>query len=241
VPNNVIRRAVILAAGRGRRMGSLTETMPKPLLPVQGRPLLDYVFERLSHAGIEEFLLVIGHGGKQISHHVKSLKYKVKFVEQDPVDGTGTAALLAEEFAGNEPFLLTFGDILCSENEYQRLQSVLQKWPAADAVIAVKEVNDPWQGAAVYEIGGRITRIVEKPPKGTSSTRWNSAGIFLCKPVLFSYLKRVQLSGRGEYELTSAFEAMLRDRMELHISAVTGSWRDVGRPEDLEALNASIA
>ncbi len=234
----VIRRAVILAAGRGKRMGSITEEIPKPMLPVNGKPMLEHIIERLSQAGFKEFLIVIGYRGEMIKDHFRNLPYKVEFREQNPVNGTAPAALLAQDFVKKKPWLLTWGDILCDPSEYTRSISVLDGHPATSAVVAVKEVDDPWQGAAVYEVGGLITKIVEKPPQGTSMTRWNSAGFYLFQQVVFDYLARVQPSPRGEYELTSALDMMLADRLELRISPVVGDWRDVGRPEDLAAVNS---
>ena len=233
-----IRRAVLLAAGRGTRMGAITGETPKPMLPVAGKPMLEHIVDRLSVAGFDRFLIVTGFAGRQIEKHFKASRHSIEFVRQEPVNGTASAARLADAFAGESPFLLTYGDILCDPSEYTRMLAVLDKKPAAAAVLAVKEVDDPWQGAAVYEIGGRVTKIIEKPAQGTSVTRWNSAGFYLFKPSIFSYLARVQPSSRGEYELTSALQIMLSDRLELHISPIAGEWRDVGRPEDLAALEA---
>ena len=238
---NPIHRAVILAAGRGTRMGTITEELPKPMLPINGKPMLEHIIARLAKAGFQQFLIITGFGGQKIEKHFKSSKYDIQFAVQEPVNGTASAALLARGFAGSDPFLLSFGDILCDWSEYARMIEVFQKKPAAEAIVAVKEVDDPWQGAAVYEVGGRITRIVEKPPKGSSVTRWNSAGFYLFKPGLFTYLDKVQPSPRGEYELTSAVEMMLSHRSELYISAVAGGWRDVGRPEDLDDARSLTA
>jgi len=81
-------------------------------------------------------------------------------------------------------------------------------------VLGVRDVDDPWQGAAVYEVGGTVTRVVEKPPRGTSTTRWNSAGLYAMRPAVFPYLDRLAPSPRNEYELTSIFEMMLQERVE---------------------------
>jgi dTDP-glucose pyrophosphorylase len=104
-------------------------------------------------------------------------------------------------------------------------------------VLAAKDIADPWLGAAIYEQDGRISRIIEKPPKGSSTTRWGSAGFYGFRPAIFDYLGKLTPSVRHEYEITSAFEMMLADRLELRISPVEGDWRDVGRPEDLMAVN----
>ena len=232
----MIERAVVLAAGRGTRMGGMTAEAPKPMLPVRGRPMLEHVLERLAAAGVGEFLLVVGYRRELIESHFAKWPLPVAFRVQEPVDGTGSAARLAREFAGDAPFLLTFGDILCEPEAYARCAETLERNPACQAVLGVKDVDDPWQGAAVYEQAGRIYKVIEKPPRGASATRWNSAGLYAMRPSVFAYLERLEPSARGEYELTSIFDAMLQDGLELRISPVEGAWRDVGRPEDLAAL-----
>ena len=219
-------------------MGNITRETPKPLLPIQGKPMLEHILERLARAGIERFLIVTGFQHELIEQYFQNWRLPIEFRMQDPVNGTGSAARLARDFANAQPFLLSYADILCDAAEYARCAEVLRQNPSAAAVVAVKEVEDPWQGAAVYEQDGRIRRILEKPPKGTSKTHWNSAGFYTFRPVLFDYLERLQPSTRNEYELTSALEAMLEDDAELRISPIQGEWRDVGRPEDLAELNA---
>lgn len=232
-----IKKAVILAAGRGTRMGRATDEIPKPMLPVRGRPMLQHIVERLQRAGIQRFLFVVGYRHEVIEQHFRNLGPDIGFVLQDPVNGTGSAALLARGFVAGEPFLLTFGDILCEADEYDRCGSILDSSPAAVAVIGVKKVDDPWQGAAVYEEEGLVRKIIEKPVKGTSTTHWNSAGVYAFRPVLFQLLQGLKPSPRNEYELTSAIEQMIESDLEVRISPIEGRWRDVGRPEDLAAEN----
>lgn len=231
-----IDRAVILAAGRGTRMGAMTEQLPKPMLPIAGRPMLEHILERLSAAGIQRFLIVVGYQRKAIESYFQSSNFNLQFQVQAPVNGTGSAALLARQFTGGNPFLLSFGDILCSPAEYARAIETLDD--NTQAVLAVKAVDDPWQGAAVYAENGFIERIIEKPPKGTSTTPWNSAGFYCFRPTIFDYLAALKPTIRNEYELTSAIDAMLADDLQLRISPIKGEWRDVGRPEDLAAVNS---
>ncbi len=235
-----LRRAVILAAGRGTRMGEMTAEIPKPMLLVRGRPMLEHVLDNLAAAGLQEFLIVTGYYREKIEQHFRNWRMPLRFQVQEVVNGTGSAALLARDFAGDEPCLVTFGDILCEPAAYTHAAGVLEGHPATQSVLGVKYVADPWQGAAVYaDDGGRVTRVVEKPRPGTSTTHWNSAGLFLLAPVAFDYLSRLELSPRGEYELTAIFDKMLHDDLELRISPIEGTWRDVGRPEDLTALNST--
>lgn len=232
-----IHKAIVLAAGRGTRMGSITEETPKPMLSIAGKPMLEYILDRLAEAGVREFFIAVGYRRELIENHFRNWRLPIQFRLQEPVNGTGSAALLAEDFIGSDSFLLTYGDILCDPSEYIGCQRALEEHADTVAALAVKAVDDPWQGAAVYETNGRIDKIIEKPPKGTSTTSWNSAGFYAFRPLVFDYLKRIKPSPRNEYELTSAIEMMIADGLDLRISAIAGNWRDVGRPEDLAAVN----
>lgn len=229
-----IRQAVVLAAGRGTRMGERTAALPKPMLPVLNKPILEHVLDRLAAAGVERFFLVVGYRRDVILEHFRNWRLPIEFCVQETLNGTGAAARLARDFA-SEPFLLTFGDIFCEPGAYLACAASLHD--TTEAVMGVRWVDDPWQGAAVYETDGVIQRVIEKPPPGTSQTHWNSAGLYALRPSAFHYLDRLTPSPRNEYELTQTFDLMLADGRELRIAAIDGMWRDVGRPEDLEALN----
>jgi len=227
-------KAVVLAAGRGTRMGALTKRVPKPMLELQGKPILEHLLDRLRAAGFNRALIVTGYRGEVIESHFASFPMDLIFRRQQALDGTGRAALLGEEFAAADPFLLTFGDVLAEAGCYRGILDSLRADPQCQAMIGVKEVDDPWQGAAVYERDSRVLRVVEKPPRGASSTRWNSAGLFAFRPAIFSALKRVGKSVRGEYELTSAYQHMIEDGDLVRLYVLEGPWRDIGRPEDIE-------
>jgi len=229
--------AVILAAGRGTRLKQVTGDLPKPLLPLHGRPLIEYVLASLRAADFGRFLLVVGYR-HELFYARFSGDQSIHYAVQDPVDGTGSAARLAEPFAGDAPFLLIFGDILASPDDLRGVWNRLVNDPAAQAVLGVKHVDDPWQGAAVYEVGGVVTRIVEKPPMGTSTTQWNSAGVYAFRRGVFAELAKILPSPRGEYELTSAIVGLLEHGQRVLMQPLTGEWRDVGRPEDIEAAAA---
>jgi UDP-N-acetylglucosamine diphosphorylase / glucose-1-phosphate thymidylyltransferase / UDP-N-acetylgalactosamine diphosphorylase / glucosamine-1-phosphate N-acetyltransferase / galactosamine-1-phosphate N-acetyltransferase len=237
MPDGFIRKAVVLAAGKGTRMGTITSEVPKAMLAVQGRPLLEHVLERLASVGVEQFFIVVGHRRELVQQHFARWPVPVQFCVQDPIDGTGSAARLAKEFVGSDPFLLTFGDILCDPVAYTRCAETLLHNAATQAVLGVKDTDDPYRAAAVYVADGVVTHVIEKPPKGASTTRWTSAGVYAMRPAVFPYLDRLEPSPRNEYELTSIFEMMLQEGLELRIGVMEGAWRDVGRPEDLDAVN----
>lgn len=214
-------------------MKSLTDDCPKPMLPVSGRPLLAHVIERLEEAGLREILVITGYKAEVVEDYFREhppATAKLSYRLQEPQNGTGRAALLGREFVGGQPFLLTFGDILVDAGNYR---AMFRLFAGVEAVLAVNRVEDPYQGAAVYVAGGRVTKIIEKPPQGTSTTPWNNAGIYGVGPRIFEELARVGLSPRGEYELTDAIHQMLAAGVKFGYHEIQGFWRDVGRPEDL--------
>ncbi len=211
-------------------MGNLTEATPKPMLEVRGQPILAHLVDNLRRAGLTEILIVTGYRAGQIESHFAGSE--IVFARQQVPDGTAHAALLAQDFAGQDDFLLAYGDILVTPEAYQGIAAAFDDF---EAVLSVKHVEDPYQGAAVYSEGRRVTNIIEKPPRGSSTTNWNSAGFYCFRPSIFVHLAAVPLSPRGEYEITDAIRLLLASGAPVGIYAIPGWWRDVGRPEDLRA------
>jgi len=234
---NVVRDAVVLAAGRGTRMKGLTEEIPKPMLPIAGRPLLEHVVLTLRNTGITRFVIVTGYRGEQIEAHFRNGSQwdaTIEYCHQTVRDGTARALLLAREAIGQRDFLLAWGDILADRANYPALLDTFAR-RGPDGLISVNWVEDPCKGAAVYvDDDHRIQRIVEKPAAGTATTHWNNAGIAVFRPVVFEYAAKIGPSPRGEYEIPDAVTAMLENGLALYAFPLQGFWSDVGTPEDLE-------
>jgi NDP-sugar pyrophosphorylase family protein len=227
---------VVLAAGRGKRMGVRTATTPKPLLPLRGEPILAHVLRGLASAEVREVVLVVGYLGEQIVRHFeKGERWGVRldYVWQERAEGTAAALLLARERIGTRPFFLSWADVVVSRSNYAALRAAFERTPCA-AWIGVNEVEDPCAGAAVY-LGehDRVLRIVEKPPPGTSSTRWNNSGLGIYSAVLCDYAATLAPSPRGERELPQAVQAMIADGHEVRALRLQGFWSDLGTPEAL--------
>ena len=221
-------------------MQSLTDDCPKPMLPLAGRPMLAHQMERFVDAGIRRVCVVIGYKGHMVREYFAAHPPEgvdLHYVVQTRQDGTASAALLARDFTAGGSFLLTFGDILVDAGVYRSLYDLA---PGAEIVLSVKTVDDPYRGGAVYLSGNRVVRIVEKPPKGTSTTKYTSAGIYVFGNGIFERFARLQPSRRGEYEITDAIQAAVVDGDRVLSHEVTGFWRDVGRPEDLAPASAYV-
>jgi NDP-sugar pyrophosphorylase family protein len=229
--------AVILAAGRGSRMGPLTSRTPKPLLAVGDRPLIEWIVAGVAAAGIVRAVVVVGYLGEQIAAALgdgSRFGLRIDYRVQTATDGTARALLAAERDAAGAPFLLTWGDILVDGALYGEIVEEFRRSPC-DALLALNATDDPWRGAAVYvDSEWRVTKLEEKPPRGTATTRWNNAGILALSPAIFDFARRLQPSPRGEYELPAAVAAMVDDGCAVRALPIRGFWSDVGTLEDLE-------
>ena len=235
-------KAVILAAGKGTRMRPLTNRRPKPLVPVAGRPILEHIVGGLASAGVDEVCLVIGWMGEQIQEAFgdgTALGAELTYVWQEEYGGTGAAVLLAEEFIGEDQFVLGWGDIIVPPENYRRMMALYRE-ERPEAMLAVNRVDDPWEGAAVYVEDGCVDRIVEKPPKGTSTTNFNNAGLFVFGPELLRILRDTEVSERGELEVPSAIETLLQRGKAIRAYEIDGYWSDVARPTSAIAVSGQI-
>ena len=247
----MIRKAVILAAGRGTRMRNLTEEVPKPMLKVQGKPILQHILEGLIGAGITEFCIVTGFRAEVVEGFFKDGKgfgCKIQYVRQVVQDGTGKAPELAKEFAGGDPFLLTYGDILVVPETYKEMVARFESGPF-DGVITVTPGQDVTKGGLNFFCPEFcLLQVVEKPGAAEVEhyTRegfikpgepvWYNAGIYIFKPILFQFTSNLQKSPRGEYELTDAINGMCKAGFKLAGLKIAGRWVDVRDPETLEKL-----
>src|SRR5262245_46251463 len=158
--------AVILAAGRGTRMGDLTARTPKPLLRLRGRPIIEHILLGLRAAGTQEAIIVIGYRGEQIEAHLGDgarLGLRLGYRQQATAEGTARALLLAADAARGQPFMLSWGDIVVDPGNYAAALGAFLSAPT-DVMLMLNEVDDPWRGAAVYvDAEWRVTRLVEKP------------------------------------------------------------------------------
>lgn len=232
-----LTKAVVLAAGRGTRMGNLTDDVPKPMMKVKGTPILESIIRGLVANGIDEILIIVGYRKDVIIEYFgggEAFGCKVSYVEQVVQDGTGKVVELANGFAGDDPFLLSYGDILVPAESYKPLVNV----DGFDGKLTVKIDEDVRKGGAVFIENGIVTDLIEKGGDDAPTSRYYNAGIYVFSPSIFDYTARLELSPRGEYELTDAIKAQVDDGLKLEAVELTGDWADVRDPDVLEGLNA---
>jgi dTDP-glucose pyrophosphorylase len=248
-------KAVILAAGKGTRMKELTHELPKPMLPVQGRPILEHILEGLLAAGIRDVCLITGWKAEVIEAHFgdgSRFGARIQYARQVVQDGTGKAPEYAKEFVGSSDFLLTYGDILVRPETYQRM---VDRWHGGNfgGLLTVTEGQDVTQGGLnFFDEQFCLTRLVEKPNAAQleelratgwlkpGAPVWYNAGIYLFRPLLFEFTARLQKSPRNEYELTDAISAMVAAGHPIAGLKIEGRWVDVRDPAVLASLQGTL-
>lgn len=245
-------KAVILAAGKGTRMRELTNELPKPMLRVQGRPILEHIVTGLTGVGVREIFIVTGWKAEVIeSHFGDGSKWgvRVAFGRQEVQDGTGRAALPAQAFIGASPFILTYGDILVKPETYARLIRRFGEDDFAGVITVTKGEDVTKGGLNFFDAEFCLTRLIEKPsPEQVEQLRrdgwlktadpvWYNAGIYIFKPLAFDYMARLEQSPRGEYELTDAVSAQVAAGHRMAGLEIQGRWVDVRDPEVLARLD----
>lgn len=231
-----LKHAVILAAGRGTRMKELTDELPKPMVEVKGTPILESIVRGLVANGISDILIVIGYRKEVITDYFgdgSKFGCAIQYIEQIVQDGTGRVVELAKDFAGQNPFILSYGDILVPAESY----APLVDFTGVDGKLTVKIDEDVRKGGAVFVENGMVTDLIEKPEEGQPTSSYYNAGIYAFSPVIFKYTAKLELSPRGEYELTDAIAAQVKDGLRVAAVELQGEWADVRDPEVLKELN----
>jgi dTDP-glucose pyrophosphorylase len=233
-----VRKAVLLAAGRGTRMRELTNDLPKPMIPVRGKPILLHIVQGLKDAGIDRFLIIVGYRADVVRDFFgdgQSLGARIDYATQIVQDGTGRVVDLARDFAAADPFVLSYGDILVNPANYKRLTS---PEPHHEALVSVKRNEDVSKGGAVF-VNDRfeLTDLREKPKPGEPTSPWYNAGIYTFRPSIFDFTARLERSPRGEYELTDAIRSLAQSGKTVQALELEGDWADVRDPEVLAQLN----
>ena len=244
-------KAVILAAGKGTRMKALTDEVPKPMLNVHGRPILEHIIGGLIIAGIRELCIITGWRAEVIESHFgdgERLGVKISYTRQAVQDGTGKAPELAKDFVGTDSFLLTYGDILVKPETYQQMLKRFGEGRFSGLLTVTAGEDVTKGGLNFFDDQFCLTRLIEKPGAAQldqlraegwlkpGQSVWYNAGIYIFRAALFEFTAKLHKSPRGEYELTDAISAMAAAGHRIAGLEIKDRWVDVRDPDVLAAL-----
>lgn len=231
-------KAVVLAAGKGERLWPLTETRPKPLLPIANKPILERTLEGLVGAGIREITLVVNFMEKAFRERIGNgsrLGCEVEYVKQKSPRGTADAVGSASSNLSNDDkFLLIYGD---DHYEKETVKAFVEKTEKNDGVtIGIARAEDAFPFGRIEVRNGRVTGIKEKV--GKPGPGLVNSGIYLMSNSIFPFIKKTTRSKRGEFELTDALRLMMRQGEEVYGEQLGESgWLGISYPWDLLEAN----
>lgn len=227
-------KGYILAAGEGLRMRPLTANIPKPLLPVAGRPFLEHNIEALKEAGIKEIILLVGWRAHRIHEQFgdgKDFGVRIEYVEQKERLGTAHAIGMVKDMVDG-PFFCLYGDIVLSTETTKAMVAHHKK--VKGSVMALTSVEDPRRYGSIIVENGVVKDIIEKaevPPSNIIN-----AGAYILDPGIFEAIAETKKSSRGEFEVTDSFKILMK-KSHMFTHMIQGEWIDVARPWDLLEAN----
>ena len=224
-----ISKALILTAGRGIKMRPFTYELPKPMLLVKGKPLLEYTLELLKNSGIKEVIILVGKQGDKIKNHFgngSKFGLNVIYLDEEKPTGTAIPILEAKNLLLGEPFLLIYGDVLAKINLKEMMDFHEENNDLVTMAITSVEKTGDW--GVVNLRGHNIISFVEKPKKPGLSHLVN-AGVFIIEPDIYKYIPDKKFS-RLENDV---FPTLVK-KGKMNGYLFEGKWFDVGTPENYE-------
>ena len=227
-------KAIILAAGDGKRMEPLTLTRPKPLFPIAGKPFIEWIIEEIRAASIQDIIIVTNERNGKIKDHFK-LDKGIEFVDQKEQLGTAHALALTMEMADSA--LVLNGDNLPAANELKKLLD-FHKEKNSVCTLSVRKEKDVTQlSSVVFDEQGKVERIIEKPKQPPSN--FASLGVYVFEKEAIQEMGKTERSKRGEYEIPDAIQNLISRERPVYACKLT-HWEHVTYPHDLFEVNERI-
>lgn len=231
-------KAVILAGGVGTRLKPLTERRPKPLIPVAGRPCIDYVIKSLVEAGFRQIIVTTGYMSDTLIKRIgEGGKYGASILysfEKEPA-GTAGAVKKVEKFL-DKTFIVASGDVLADVD----LKSLYDyhKEKGSEATMALTEVENPQEfGIVELDEDSRISRFKEKPKEDEEIfSNLINAGIYILEPEVLDYIPEKEMFDFSK----QLFPRLMEEGVDIYGKKIDGLWMDIGRPKDLLQANLEI-
>ena len=234
-------KAIILSAGEGSRMRPLTLTKPKTMLPVAGKPIIQYNIESLRDNGITDILLIVRYKEEIVRNYFgdgSDFGVNISYKTQKDFLGTANAISYGEDFIDDSIIVLN-GDIILDD---EIIHEIIKKYNylSPDTLMLLTEVEDPSAFGVVEIENGNIKNIVEKPKREEAPSNLVNAGIYIFNKDIFDKIRETEISERGEYEITDSVSLQIEDNKTVIGHKTSKDWIDVGRPWELIEVNKEL-
>ncbi|MEM0004718.1 MAG: glucose-1-phosphate thymidylyltransferase [Desulfurococcaceae archaeon] len=231
-------KGLVLAAGEGSRLRPFTFSRPKHLIPLLGKPMIQYAIDDLVDSGVKDIGVVVGYFKDLIKDALGEgpNNYRLSYITQEKRLGIAHAIYLSiEEGFLDKPFIVYLGDNILSRRVRQNVRRFLEK--DADVYILLSKVKDPSRFGVAVLRDGRVVRLVEKPKEFVSDLAVVGVYMFRDPDPVVKAFKTLKPSWRGEYEITELIQWFIDNNYQVDYDVITGWWKDVGTYDGLlEAL-----
>lgn len=231
-------KAVVMAGGFGTRIQPLTHSRPKPMLPIVNRPMMEHTMMTLKTLGITEFIVLLYFKPDIIKAHFgdgSDFGINITYVLPDDDYGTAGAVKLAEEYIGDENFIIISGDLV-TDFDFEKIFEYHEQ-KASKLTITLTSVENPLEfGVVIANESGRIEKFLEKPSWGEVFSDTINTGIYIIEPEILSYIPKHE-----NYDFAKdLFPRLMREGVPLMAGNAEGYWRDVGNPESYRDAHDDI-
>lgn len=226
-------KAVLLAAGKGTRLRPLTESIPKVMIPINGKPILEYHIEQLAEAGIKDIFINLHHLPEKVKHYFQDGKkwgIKIDYSYETEILGTAGAIKKIEKNIWPESFLVVYGDNFLKIN-YREFMKFSESHNGIGTVAIFKKEHV--FGSGILDIGQnmQIKRFKEKPNENEVFSHWVNAGVYCFKANIFKYID----PGFSDFGL-DVLPRVLKNQGKLYAFRIRNEVSGIDRPELLEQI-----
>ncbi|MCD6485118.1 MAG: NTP transferase domain-containing protein [Candidatus Odinarchaeota archaeon] len=229
-------KALILAGGIGKRLSPITETIPKAMIPLVGKPLLEHIIESLKANNIKDIYLVVGYMANKIQDYFGNgykFDVNVTYIHQPSPTGVADAILRAEDIIDADRFLLLNSDVTITRELVQRVLEVDSRLHPEGLIAATLVTNPQFYGIVEVDADSRITKIIEKPSTETTHSHYAVAGLYLLNREIFESLKKYQA-------LDKAIQHKINTTEGIYAVVWEKDWAEITWPWDILVANKLI-
>jgi UDP-N-acetylglucosamine diphosphorylase / glucose-1-phosphate thymidylyltransferase / UDP-N-acetylgalactosamine diphosphorylase / glucosamine-1-phosphate N-acetyltransferase / galactosamine-1-phosphate N-acetyltransferase len=237
-------KGLIPAAGMGTRLEPITLAIPKELLMIGDKAVIEHVIDAMKEVGVTDITVVVGWRKHAILDYLGSgerLGVKISYVVQDKRNGLAKAVSAGEHVINDESFLVVLGDDFFYPKTFLKEILEFHKKNNADATIGVAKVEDVTRHGIIKPgENNKIVDIVEKPSKDKAPSNLGCMGVYIFKPVIFEAINKTKPGHKNEYQLTDSIKILVEEGYKVLYSTIDGEHIDVGTLEDLRKANEQV-
>ncbi len=231
-------KGLVLSGGTGTRLRPFTYSIPKQLIPIANKPVLQYCIENIRDVGITEIGMIVGERNGQVESAIgdgSHLGVQITYIFQEAPLGLAHCVAVAQDFLGDDDFMMYLGDNMLIGGLHEAARDFQTHRPAAKVMVTKVDDDPSLYGVAELDSDGRVLSLVEKPKEPISDLA--VMGVYFFTPAIHESVARIEPSARGELEITDAIADLLTNDRLVTAEVYAGYWKDTGGIEALLECN----